>query len=486
MFNCRTSSFLAGIVIAFGTHVSSSHASLTDFASNTSNLTDLEIAAANANQAVYDELLALGCTDNATSGSGACSDGVFQVWQNVRELVHTANDILGNSGPTFFSLGVDAENLGFSLRWTAAEEVAAQQSLSDGFASAQLANLSSRIGAIRGGTRGVASNRSPTNTTQWLSGLNAGDATEAWSRWGGFVNASYTDATHDPTQRENAYEMTGTGFDFGLDYRIDDQWVVGAVAGLREEDIEFDSTLSIVDGNIEVSGWSLMPFALYQRDASFASFSLGYQQSEYDTRRAITYTSLNPNTNSVNTTALSSNESNTLLLNVAAGYAFDLGGGSSLEPGIALDYQSQTIDAFTERDILNDGFGFEFEEQDVDTLEAVLSVVARTVWSGSRGIMVPHLGLEAHAIHRDQSDIKARYKDLGSSATSTFTLKPDDADSNYLVYNIGFSAVITGASEGAYGEPATGGVQVFIDYRYFDQFDDYEQSIATAGLRYEF
>lgn len=87
-------------------------------------LNALETAAARANQASFDAL-----SGACAAGPGpACPDDVFGVFEETRELVHTANELLG-TGDTSFSLGLDIDGLGFALRWTAAEEIAAQGSM---------------------------------------------------------------------------------------------------------------------------------------------------------------------------------------------------------------------------------------------------------------------------------------------------------------------------------------------------------------------
>ena len=103
----------------------------------TSYENDVERAAAVANQNTFDALHEE-CDPNNTiqdlpnpsaPGAGAtaiCTGDrdVFNVYLTVRELVHTANQLLnvdGGQRPQAASLNVDQTGLGTSLRWTAAE-----------------------------------------------------------------------------------------------------------------------------------------------------------------------------------------------------------------------------------------------------------------------------------------------------------------------------------------------------------------------------
>src|SRR5690606_20875797 len=92
-----------------------------------------------------------------------CNPDTFFVYLNARELVHTSNELQGE-GPTVASLGLDQEGLGTALRWTAAEELAAQGSMATEFANGQLSSLSARINALRFGAVGFGT----AGNYQWL------------------------------------------------------------------------------------------------------------------------------------------------------------------------------------------------------------------------------------------------------------------------------------------------------------------------------
>jgi len=137
----------------------------------------IEIAAARANQSVYDLLTTpQGPNETATCdpflisdpGQGACTGEVFRVFTQTRELVHNANELTGE-GPTGFSLGLDRQRLGFALRWTAAEELAAQGSAATRFSGSQSNSLAARLSALRFGARGFRVVATEVGGEQWLA-----------------------------------------------------------------------------------------------------------------------------------------------------------------------------------------------------------------------------------------------------------------------------------------------------------------------------
>ncbi len=97
----------------------------------------LEIAAAKTNDAAFANLLTI-CQTPATGAPGAgCTGNTLLLFDRLRELEDTANEILGR-GETTFSLKLGLQAVGFALRWTAPEEFAAQGSLTTTFANSPI------------------------------------------------------------------------------------------------------------------------------------------------------------------------------------------------------------------------------------------------------------------------------------------------------------------------------------------------------------
>lgn len=100
------------------------HADITDLFGEFAN--ELEESAAQATLLTYTRLVETeGCSDDMFIDPGtdpdrqgepsACTGQIYLLFSNVREIIHTANEITGD-GPTAFSLGTDLEGLGFALR----------------------------------------------------------------------------------------------------------------------------------------------------------------------------------------------------------------------------------------------------------------------------------------------------------------------------------------------------------------------------------
>lgn len=442
---------------------------------------------------VYNQLKELGCNDQDRAASGACTGDIYTTWSHVRALVHTANELSGTGqGPTEFSLGTDADGLIAALRWNAGEEFSSQEDLSSTTSNNQQSNLSSRITALRSGASGFSVNgyQSKSNSLAGAynkTGLNAGD--EVFSRWGGFINASYSYGNLDPSKRENAFDFDGQEINGGLDYRLDNNWIVGGMAAYVSENIDFDSSQSIVDGTVDMTAIVLTPFLLYQSETWYSSVSLGYQTSEFDTNRSVRYTSLNLDIPSPDTVAISNNKGSTLSASISGAYTFQLSDRFSIDPSLSANYQELTIDGFTERDLNNDGFNLQVREQNFKSLEATLAFKMQYVFNSNLGVFTPFADLQATYQHYDDARrINAVYANIAGTVSEDvqMSLLTDKLDSSYGSWGLGVAAVLRGASQKNLGSTASGGVQAYISYRELVAVENFHQSIISGGLRYEF
>jgi uncharacterized protein with beta-barrel porin domain len=433
------------------------------------------------------------CADDALVGSAGCDGDVFKTWQIIRALVHTSNELEAVGGPTQFSLGIGGDGLVEALRWNAGEEFSSHENLSSGFSNNQLSNLVSRIAALRGGASGFSVNgfhssqEAVAKNNNSLSGLNSGD--EAWSQWGGFLNASYSTGNLDPSARSDAFDFDGNEVNGGLDYRINNNWTLGALLAYATQDADFDSSKSVVDGTVKMKALSISPFVLYQSDKWFYAASLGYQTSEFDTNRSVRFTSSNLSFPSPNTVAVSNNDGSTLSTSISGGYSFALTDKLTLEPSLAINHQSTTIDEFTEQDKNNSGFNLLVREQKFKSLETIFGAKTQYVFSTGIGVFMPYVDLQAVIQHEDEPrKIRAIYANIASlvSEDAEIKLLTDNPDSSYGTFSVGVASVLRGASQKEYGSAASGGIQAFVNLRTYIATDLYSQSTFTAGVRYEF
>jgi outer membrane lipase/esterase len=465
----------------------------------------VEEASATANQATYESLLVANggpCREGQSASSeNGCSGYTFDVFQSTRELVQTANELTG-IGPTEYSLGLDLNDLGQALRWTAGEEFSGQGSLNSDFVNSQLSGLASRMTALRLGASGfsvsgtgypatgdaLAYNTQADSSYRAYGGGASADTGDTFSRWGGFLNGSYGWGDKEATGNEDAFDLDGYEIKLGVDYRVNDNWVVGVVGGYSNGEIDFKQVENIVvDGGITVDGLSLLPFFMFQKDMYYASLSVGYQSVSFDSERYIKYPSLNPDVESTNTITKSNTDSDTYSAYGSLGYTYSIN-AFQLEPHLDLNYMDITIDAFTERDINKDGFDLEVADQDFNSLEGVMGISMRYMFQPSFALISAYVDLELHnEFENDARRIDAFYRNgVSTSSVTRFSILTDELDDQYYVFSVGASAVLRGGRQAEVGGPIGGGVQAFIAYQTVEDLDFYSLQSISAGVRYEF
>lgn len=488
-------------------------ADLASFVNNDPFFNALERRAAIANQNTFNELDPL-CSSGIST---RCSAAQAQVYENVRELVHTANELQG-SGAIDASLQLDREGLGFALRWTAAEETAAQGASSTEFTNGQIANLASRMTALRFGARGfqitgtglipneqMAALANAARGRGLATGLRGGaasdDAEQAeegsgengepstqFSRVGGFLNVSYGYGDREPTQLEDAFDFEALEVTGGIDYRFDNGLVIGATAGGTFNEVDFDSVKSIVDGGVKGDGFSVSTFAMYSPSAWYVSAFGSAQFMRFEMTRFIKYPSFNPDRDNVNTATLSETDSTTLTFELATGYNFNWS-NFSVEPYAKATYLSVTIDGFTEQDLASKGFDFVIDEQQIDSAEVAAGLRATYVWTPSFGVFMPYARVEAiHEFQDDSRKISAVYRsvsDLANAKRLDFNVPTEDVDPDYFTASVGLSAIVRGGRPDDDGV-IHGGIQVFVEYRTLIGLEDISNHVFSGGLRYEF
>jgi outer membrane lipase/esterase len=450
----------------------------------------LERQAAVANQAAYNALAPV-CE---RQGESSCTAEQARVYANVRELVQTANEMLG-SGATQYSLGLDEEGLGFALRWTAAEEMAAQSSAGSEFANNQLTSLMSRMTALRYGARGFSVVNVPPGAredgvilAQERAPRGGGAAADAdspddFSRWGGFLDGSFGWGNRDPTEVEDAFDFDGMEVTFGVDYRFTPQLVLGAIAGHTEQEIDFDSRRSVVDGGIESDGYSLIVYGLHEWNGPYMSASLGWQRLSLDTTRRITYPSFNPDTESTDVTARGSTDSTTFSATFNSGWSLNWRAFGA-EPYVRAEYRDMKLHGFGESSVYNTGsqagrpagFDMRFGDQHIKSLDTALGFRVQYALTPSFGVIVPYLKAELHwQLEDDPHAVNASYENMGSATPAVpFDIVGDESDDSFYVAALGLSVVLRGGWQG------------FIQYQTVQSLDLLTNDVITGGVRAEF
>jgi hypothetical protein len=462
---------------------------------NAGSYDDLERLAATANQSVYN-VLEVDCTPGVNAN---CPQAQFNLFTEARQLVETANDILG-VGPTGQSLQLDNEGLGNALRWTAAEEVSAKSRALTDFSNGQQANVNNRITALRFGATGFSIAGFEGIPSRQALGLDAEAAlepagvSETLSKMGGFINGAYGFGKNDPTTFEDAFDYTSIDVTAGVDYRLRPDLVLGLVTAYNANKVDFNPRKSIVDGNIEAEGFSIGAFGLYSwKDVYFSGFA-SYQWMNFDVDRFITYPSLNPNVPGTNTRTTGNSDSNAVTVSATTGYTYRFGPGKSkmflLDPYARADYTHIVIGKYDEKNTSpNEEFALRINEQKIDSMELSAGLRASVAISTPIGVFFPYVrGEWRFELITDSVNATSRYLALGDKAKDavSFLLEGEGVDSNYGTITGGLQTILLGGRQRELGGPVGDRLSIFAEYRRVIALEKITSQLVNGGVRYQF
>jgi uncharacterized protein with beta-barrel porin domain len=467
-----------------------------------------------ANQAVYDQLKAAGCDDAQIAPTATCGNSTYLVWRDVREVVHNANVIsnaLNPNGalkPTLFTLGRNVAQLGGALQWCNGEEFASLNSLSSSFIASQGSSLATRITALRLGAGSMHASNFSLEDNQALaanSNTSRGGGASAdsdddydytnspWSAWGLFGNGSYVKGQKIATGSEEGFDYKGPSANIGVDKRLNQHWVIGGMVGYQKQSMDFTPfapTFAPV-GSSDLTGFSVLPYLMYESDRWYLNLSVGYQHMNFDTNRLVNY---GTQPGQIVPTPVAHKASDPSKATATSISSFDTVGFSIrpvaawvIEPSLSFDYQHIGIGRFSEQDPNNQGFSFLVDSQTVNSLEGIPELRTQFTFTPGFGVWTPYVDVQwHHQFNTNPRTINAVYAGAQNILTSaaSFNIKTDELDPWYQVYSAGISAVLRGSSTN--GSHNSGGFQMYLAYRRFEGLKNYEQKVYTAGFRYEF
>jgi uncharacterized protein with beta-barrel porin domain len=157
-----------------------------------------------------------------------------------------------------------------------------------------------------------------------LGGGASADDPMPLGKWSVYANAVYDAGSKDPTTFDDAFSFAGTTSLVGADVRLSRTLAFGLLASDIQQHADFDSSESIVGGNVKGSGGGLTAYLDKDIGDAYLNFSLGGQRISLDTRRVVTYGSNNPQVGFVNTTLTSSTNATSLMATAGGGYTWYL------------------------------------------------------------------------------------------------------------------------------------------------------------------
>lgn len=421
-----------------------------------SSLLTAAILLASAHQASAVPIDNIPGANSTTNSLGAYIDTYITAYGDVNDITPDENRLLGlcndyATAASEASSSSEVKNVISLLEYVSHEEVGAMGSGFTDTGHDQMNSVMGRMQYLRSGAPALASNM------LWQSGGAAGDD---FSRLSLYSNLSYGDGSKDRTRNEQGFDFDSQALTVGGDYRLSDTLIAGAALGFGQSDVSVDNSAGDTSGDT----YSLTGYTSMYVDSWYVDASLGYATHSYDSSRYVPGSLLLGPTQ----TLTSDTDGDSLTWSLGAGYAYDMYGWTA-DYALRLDSVSASIDGYRESGGL---LALEVGDQDIDSLQGVLSAQFSKAYSTEMGVILPSFGLEIHQEFDDETRVVTAQYAL-DRFNNQFSFSSDDADKSFYLLSAGGSWVMTQ------------GNQMFLNLDHLVGLDDVSSNTITAGFRIE-
>jgi outer membrane autotransporter protein len=298
-------------------------------------------------------------------------------------------------------------------------------------ARTQMRNVARRIRERRGGGPAVSlfgNGLQPALTGSFAQALaaeaqRANDrTTDLGGRFGVFVNGQGSGGTQDTTANIRGYRARTLGLTGGGDYRVTDNFILGAAVGVLRADSEYEANA----GETEARGLSASAFGTWYAGQFYLDALASYGWNWYDTTRNA----------GAGATAQGSTRGQQLAASLSSGFGLTHGAWS-FGPYLRLAYIHVNVNEFTETGA--SGANLQVGKQSADSFTTALGVQASRAISTSWGVLSPQARVEWEQEHRQ--DVRLLTGTLVSDPLKTpFAVPSDEPDRSYFNVGLGLAA----------------------------------------------
>jgi outer membrane lipase/esterase len=288
-------------------------------------------------------------------------------------------------------------------------------------------------------------------------------------RFGFFLSGTSGFGDVDSTFNVRGFQYTTGGITGGVDYRVNDQLIVGTAINWLRTDADFksnggDTTADSVGGSL-YGTWYPMENLYF--DLIFSGSYVGY-----DLKRKLSYTVMS---DTVNTKAHADADGRYLAISGGVGYDF-LVDGFTLSPYARAAFSELHVDSYDEGQGSAAGWGMAFASQDVQSATTTLGGEASYPISTEVAVSVPQLRVEwYHEYSNDSQRISSSFLGNTNGATpGQFNIRTDNPDNNYFTLGAEVAATLPN------------GLGLFAAYDTLLGYDRINSHSWTFGGRVEF
>lgn len=294
-----------------------------------------------------------------------------------------------------------------------------------------------------------------------------------FGRWGFFASGIIGRAEQDGSGGSPDYDYDTTGLTAGVDYRVNEAWVLGAALGYTQQDTELGND----GGDVDAKGWSVTGYSTWYHSSNwYLDGVMSFGNNDYDLRRSIVYQIVGSNgaITQIDQLASASTSGDQLMGSISGGRDFQKGAWS-FGPYLRASYQRVEFDAYDEELQAGpgSGLGLSVQSRALKSVTGVLGGKVSYAMSRDWGILLPYAQVEwEHEFKDDPQQVVTRF--LYDPTGTVIRLNGQEIDTDYFNIGVGLSAVFAGGKSG------------FIYYERVAGSEGLSQDSLSLGVRIEF
>ncbi|HEX5757074.1 MAG TPA: autotransporter domain-containing protein [Arenimonas sp.] len=347
----------------------------------------------------------------------------------------------------------------------------------------QLQNLQGRLAALRGGAPsngfagltllGPGGSVPLVGLFKAMAGEEGADLDAGFSRWGWFVSGNIGRGEFDPTSTTPAFDYDINGLTSGIDYRVNDNFIVGGSLGYTAQDTDARDD----SGSLETRGWSVSGYGSWFNDTNwYVDGVLTWGRNDYRSLRTIHYTLplVGGGTVEIDQLARGSSDGDQLQAAFTLGRDFQKGAWNLGTYGRLL---YSRVEFGESREVLQagpgSGLGLAVRSRDLTSLATVLGGKASYAYSASWGVLMPSFELEWERETKDDPAIVEAYF-IHDPTQSPIVITGSAMDRSFFRLGFGLSMLFTNGRSG------------FVYYERLAGRTGQSQENLSLGFRMEF
>ena len=307
-------------------------------------------------------------------------------------------------------------------------------------------------------------------------------------KFDGFASLGGFETEQDSTSNELGFDLDGFWIAAGVDYQFSDRFIGGAALSYVDSSADFDAIGGLSSGgttDTESTAITLYGSYLVSDPFELNAFELNgllsIGQAEFETTRTISVVDKNNgginaitdnNFATVNRTATSSTDADTVQASFGASYSMYYDNGVSVTPTANLTYYNADIDGFSESG--SNGLNLIFDGQEVDSLQASIGANVSRPFSADWGVVIPYARAAAvFELEDTEQTVRGRYV-VAQNQSDNFIIQTNDADSRTI--DVAFGATAQFAN----------GASAFAEYSTILGFKNVDHQAISIGVRFQF